>query len=147
MSHSVMQKKKSLLSSRSRSQRRLMWSTYDSDYYSFWTADSLATRLGLMVDHHKPECFVKKMDYCVQGQGLSEGSRCRCLSRWYLLNRQKIVTKLGIVMHHHELECHAKRIVCYFQGESHSKSSYNQPTTVSTISSELLILLLQNLAW
>ena len=45
----------------------------------FWTADSLATRLGLMVDHHKPECFVKKMDYCVQGQGHSDGSKCRWL--------------------------------------------------------------------
>ena len=45
-------------------------------------------------------------------------------------------------MHHHELECHAKRLVCYFQGQGHSKGSYDKNMTVSTISSELLILLL-----
>ena len=56
-----------------------------------------------------------------------------------------IVTKLGIVMHHNELECHAKKIVRYFQGQGHSKGSYDQNMTVSTVSSELLILLLQNL--
>ena len=30
----------------------------------------------------------KKLDYCVQDQGHSEGSRFSCLSRWYLLNQQ-----------------------------------------------------------
>ena len=59
-------------------------------FYVFWTADSLATKLGLMIHHHKPESPVKKKDYCIQGQGHSEGSKCLCLSRWYLLNHQAI---------------------------------------------------------
>ena len=50
-------------------------------------------------------------------------------------------------MHHNGLECHSKRFVCYFQGQGHSKGSYDQNMTVSTVSSELLILLLQNLVW
>ena len=80
MSQSVTQKKNCLLSSRSRSQRGLILSKYYSDYYIFWTADSLATRHGLMIGHHRPERLVEKLDYCSQGH--SEGSKCWCLSRW-----------------------------------------------------------------
>ena len=52
------------------------------------------------------------------------------------------VSKLGIGMHRHELDCHAKRLVCYFQGQGHSKGSYDQNMTITTVSYELLILLL-----
>ena len=60
---------------------------------------------------------------------------------------EPFVTKFGMVMmmHHHGPECHAKRLVCCFQGQGHSKGSYDQNMTVSTVSSELLILLLPNL--
>ena len=88
MSQSVTQNKNCLLSSRSWSQRGLILSKHYSDYYIFWTADSLATRRGLMISHHRPECLVEKLDYCSQGQGHSKGSKCRCLSRWYFLNRR-----------------------------------------------------------
>ena len=37
---------------------------------------SIATKLGLMVQHHKPECSVGKCDYCIQGQGHSKGWIC-----------------------------------------------------------------------
>ena len=60
---------------------------------------------------------------------------------------EHFATKLGIMMHHNGLECHAKRFVCYFQGQGHSKGSDDQNTTVSAVSSEFLILLLQNLVW
>ena len=42
---------------------------------------------------------------------------------------------------------HAKSLVCYFQGQGHSKGSYNQNMTVSTVFAELLILLSQNVSW
>ena len=74
-------------------------------------------------------------------------------------------------MHHYELECHAKnspdvilcgwlgskhqltnkltnhakRLTCYFQGQDHCKSSCDQNMTISTVSFEVLILLLPNL--
>ena len=35
---------------------------------------------------HKLECPVEKLNYCIQGQGHSEGSICQWLSGWYLLN-------------------------------------------------------------
>ena len=37
-----------------------------------------ATRLGLLVQHHKLECPVRKWDYCIQGQGHSKGLNCVC---------------------------------------------------------------------
>ena len=38
----------------------------------------LATKRGLMIHHHKPVCLVKKkLDYCIQGQGHSKGSKCQ----------------------------------------------------------------------
>ena len=49
-----------LLSSRSRSKRGFMWSKYDSFVDVIWTVYSLATKLGLMIHHQKPECPVKK---------------------------------------------------------------------------------------
>ena len=64
-------------------QQGLMWPKYDSFYYIFWTVDPLATERG----YQMPEFLVKILDYCIQGQGHSEGSKCQCLSRWYLLNR------------------------------------------------------------
>ena len=53
-------RKCSLLSSRSSSQRELIWSNFDFIYYILWTADFLATKLSLTVHHQKPECLVKK---------------------------------------------------------------------------------------
>ena len=50
--------KKSLLSSRSRSQRGLI-SKYDSFYYICWTIDSSATKHDLMKHNCKPECLLK----------------------------------------------------------------------------------------
>ena len=46
-------------------------------YCIFWTADPFATKLGLIVHYHKPECFMEKMDCCVQGQGHSKISKCQ----------------------------------------------------------------------
>ena len=40
--------------------RAHMMKMWLSLYYSFWTVDSLATKLGLMIHHHKPECPVEK---------------------------------------------------------------------------------------
>ena len=46
-------------------------------YYIFYTAGPFATRLGLIVQHHKLECPVGKWDYCVQAQGHSKSSKCQ----------------------------------------------------------------------
>ena len=55
-------------------------------YNIFKTAVLFATKLGLIVQHHKLECPVEKWDYCVQGQGHSESSKYSdCLPRQYLL--------------------------------------------------------------
>ena len=47
-------------------------SEYDSFFYICSIADPFATKLGLMVHYHKPECLMEKWDCCVQGQGHSK---------------------------------------------------------------------------
>ena len=37
-------------------------------YHIYSTAGPFAVKLGLMVQHHKPECLVKRMDCCVSFQ-------------------------------------------------------------------------------
>ena len=49
-----------------------------------------------------------------------------------------------MVVNQHKLECPEKRLGCCFQG--HSEGLYNQNMTVSTVFSELMILLQSNLA-
>ena len=36
-----------------------------------------ATKLGLIVHYHKPECFMEKLDCCVHGQGHRKISKCQ----------------------------------------------------------------------
>ena len=48
---------------------------YDCFYCN---ADPFATKLGFKVYHHKPECHVRKLGCCVQGQRHSNGSKCQC---------------------------------------------------------------------
>ena len=45
--------------------------------YIFYTAGPFATKLGLIVQHNKLECPVGNWDYCVQGQGHTEGYKCQ----------------------------------------------------------------------
>ena len=54
-----------------------MWSKYDNFYCIFWIADPFATTLGLLVHYHKPECFMEKLDCCVQDQGHIKISKCQ----------------------------------------------------------------------
>ena len=56
-----------LLCSRSRSQRGLILSKYDSFYYIFWTVDSLANKFGLMIHHQKPECPLRRIGLLQSG--------------------------------------------------------------------------------
>ena len=63
-----------LLFSRSRSQQGLVSSKYYSFYRIFWIADSFATKLGLIARYH-----MKKLDYCVQGQGHGKIAKCQWL--------------------------------------------------------------------
>ena len=57
--------------------QELIWSKYDNVYCIFWTADTFATKLGLIVQHYKLECTVEKLGYCIQDQGHSKGSKCQ----------------------------------------------------------------------
>ena len=61
----------------SRSQQGLIQSNYDNFLLYLLTAGPFASKLGLIVEHHKPESRVEKWDYCIHGQDHSEGSKCQ----------------------------------------------------------------------
>ena len=174
-----------VLHSRSRSEQRFrMLVTVCLDDI-FWTTERSVTKLGIVMQHHEPEChaegahliktwlfllyllncwflgnqtwsddtsskarvFCEKIGWLFQGQGHSEGPKCQCLSRWYLLNRGTFFNQSWYCDASLRARMLGKRLVCYFQGQGHSKGSYDQNMIISTISAELLILLLPNLVW
>ena len=105
-------KKIGLLFSRSRSQQGFIWSKYDSFYYIFWTADSFAAKLGLMVHHYKScekDCIALLWSKSRSQEGI------RIPVNVFLDNisstAEPFVTKLCMVMYHHGPECNAKRVV------------------------------------
>ena len=143
MSQNVMQKEKSLLFSAS--QQGLIWSKYDSFFYIFSTVDSLAMELCLMIHRHKPCVLWKTLDYCIDGH--NEGSNVNVCEDDDLINCQTVCYQTWYCDASSWAGMHAKRLVYCFRGPGHSKGLYDQNMTVSTISSELLILLLPNLVW
>ena len=145
---SVMQKKYCLLSSRWRSLQRLIWSKYDSFYYIFWTADSLAAKLDLMILHQKPHCRMNKIGLLHSGSG----------SQWQdktLMFVQLISSKSpNIVFPNLVLWCTImsqsvmqKDLFAIFKIKVTARAHYDQNMTISTVSFELLSLLLPNLVW
>ena len=70
--------------SRSRSQWQFKMSVNMCLDEIFWTTEHFVTKLGVMMQHHKPECSVENLGYCCQGH--SKGSKFQCLPKWYLLN-------------------------------------------------------------
>ena len=71
-----------------------------------------------------------------------------CLAGWYLLNCRMFCyqTWYGVAASWARVSC-GKKFVCYFQGQDHSKCSFDQNMTLSTMSSELLISWQPNLVW
>ena len=81
----------------------------------FWTAYPFATKLGSIVHYHKPECFMEKLDCCVQGQGHSKISNCQ----WMLV--QMISSEmLNLLLPNLEPDCLSKRLVGCLPGQGHS---------------------------
>ena len=131
--------KKLFAFSRSRSLKGFIWSKHDSFYSLFWTVDSVATKLDLMIHHHKPECLIKKkwitvfkVKVTVKGQNVSV-----CPND--IFSRPNILSPNLVLWCTIMSRVHAKRLVCYFRGQGHRKGSYDQNRTVAAISSELLI--------
>ena len=82
-----------------------------STIYIFWTGDSFATKLGLIVHYHKPDSFMEKLDCCVQGKGHSKILKCQ----WMFV---RIIFSQSL--HHYEPDCLSTRLVCCLQGPGHS---------------------------
>ena len=107
-----------LLSSRSRSKWRLMWSKYDPFYYIFWTIDSLATKFSLPIHHLRPECPVKKKRITAfRVKVTAKGQNVNVLSRWSLLKHQTFCLQTwycdaSVCV---RVSCKEIYIICYFQ--------------------------------
>ena len=125
-------KRKILVIPRSRSQWGLIWSKYDSMVFAELLIHLQPNMVWWYVIGSQSALWRNwitafKVKVTVKGQYVSIWADI-------FYTPKHFVTKLHIVMHYHELECHAKRSVCYFQGQGHSKGSYDQTLTVSTIS-------------
>ena len=84
----------------------------------------------------------KKKDYCIQGHGGSECSKCWCLSRKYLLNHWTFYQQTWYGDAYHERKCLSKWLVCSLQGQVKDAMI---KIWLSYVSSELLILWLLSL--
>ena len=75
-----------LLWSRSRKKRfKIAVNVYLDDISL--TAEPFVTKLGMVMHHHGPECYARRLVYCLQVQGHSEDSYNQaCLFLPYLLN-------------------------------------------------------------
>ena len=77
---------------------------------------------------------VEKLDYCVQGQGHSRGSKCRWMFVWMLSSEPQNILLPSLlwwcsIMSQSVMR--KKTIVCCHQGEGHSKGSCDQNMTFS----------------
>ena len=101
-----------------------------------------------MVHYHQPECFMEKLDCCVQGKGHSKISKCNeCLSRWYFLNHwtfllPNLVWWCIIVMQ----IVFQKDLLAIFKLKGTVKDNIIKIWPFNILS-ELLILLQLNLVW
>ena len=57
----------------------------------------LATKLDLIVQHHKLECPVEKWDYCVQGQDHNEGLKCQWMFVWTIFSESQNILLPNLV--------------------------------------------------
>ena len=49
------------------------------------------------IQHHKPECPVVNWDYCIQGQGYSEGSTCQWMFVWMIFSESQNILLPNVV--------------------------------------------------
>ena len=134
-----------MLSSRSRSQRGLIWSNYDCFHCIFWTANPFATKLGFMEFCYQPECPVdKKGLLCLRlrSQWNFKLSMNVCLDEIFW-TAEPCITNLGMVMHHHEPECNDKGCFTVIKIKVTVKA-YVIEIWLSAVSSEPLVLLQPN---
>ena len=96
-----------------------------------------------------PEWPKENFEYCVQGQGHSEGLKCQWMCVRILSSETQNILLPNLVWWCSIMsQCHAEgkkkkkknKTVRCLQGQGHSKGSYDQNMSLSTISSELLIL-------
>ena len=116
-----------LLSSGSWWQWELIWSKWDFLLY-FLNCWFLATKLGLMIHHQKPECPVKTIGLLHSGSRSQQRFKISvnvCLDDIFWIT-EHFITKLGMVMQHHGPKCHARKLVCCLQVQGHSEDSFNQ---------------------
>ena len=136
-----------LLFSRSRSQQGLVWSKYES--FVLYLLNCWSFCYKTLFDSTLSSARVSYEEIGL----LCSGSRSRQNFKMSMTvypdavfwNAEPYTTKLGTLMHHHEPNSLSKILVCCLQGQGHSEGLYYQNITLTTISSELLILWQPNL--
>ena len=92
-------------------------------------SQSFATKLGMVVHHHEPECYARTLALL---------SHSPCVKDWYFCNPNVTISTISFELLIPRAKLSSKKMTCHSQGHSNgSKFVLN----VWTISSELLILL------
>ena len=97
--------------------------------------------------HHEPECHAEKLVCYFQGQGHSKGSKCQCLSRWYLLAQQTFCFQTWYCDASSWVWVSCKKTDLLFWRSRSLQELIWSNVIISTVFFELLILLLPNLVW
>ena len=114
-----------LLCSRLMSQPRLKVSVNVSLDDILCIAEPFVTKPNMMRHPYKPECHMRKMGFCLQGQGHSNWISVHTIKYDYFCytfgTADFFGDQLSLTVYVHKLECLVKRLLCCIQGQGHSE--------------------------
>ena len=112
-----------LLHSRSTSQGRFKMLVNDCPDDIFWMTEHFVSKLGMVMQHHEPECHLEKLGG--GGVKVKITARTRIIKIWLspLWTVESLAATLGLMIHHLKPECIVKFFFYCIQGQGHSQGS------------------------
>ena len=103
--------------SRSKSQQRFKMSLNVCSDDIFWIVTYFVTKLGMVVQHHKPECHAEKKCLLSTRSRSQRGLICSKYYSFYYIFciADSLATKRGLMVHHQKLECLGKKLITVFK--------------------------------
>ena len=83
----------------------------------FWIVTYFVTKLGMVVQHHKPECHAEKKCLLSTRSRSQRGLICSKYYSFYYIFciADSLATNRGLMVHHHKLECLGKKLITVFK--------------------------------
>ena len=115
----------------------------------FRIADHYDTKLGIITQHHEPECHAEKKARCLQCQGHSKSLYLydQNMTISTLSSKLLVCLQSNLVVQHHKPECSVQKLDYWVQARGQSKCSKCWWMFDQMISSEVQNIYLPNLVW